>query len=293
MKLETIISKFLKNKKVHVKTGTYRFYNCHLQLILSYFNSINIDNLEEIDIEVIEDFVLWQKEKNPKITNNTLQKRLLCLKLISKYALEEKLITEDKIKDFQNFKKIKKRFNVLKVEEVKRLFKYANESLSLRNQLIIHYMFDTGIRLNEFIQLNVEDILKHDGYTLLTITKTDNDRIVPYSSKTKDLLKLYIGNRTTGPLLLNQYKGTRVTKSCLAKVFNDIKKELNFNKFHPHMLRHTFATFCLKSGADLKLIQEILGHSDIKMTETYLHYDIESLLENYNKFNPNNIFNSH
>ena len=156
--------------------------------------------------------------------------------------------------------------------------------LGLRNRLIMELLYATGIRVSELVNIKIKDIkIKENQINILG--KGNKERIVLFGEKAKEIIKIYlnaykedfIGNISNQYLLINK-KGKQLTTNKVELIVKDVlrKSALKLN-ISPHTLRHTFATHMLDSGADLKSVQELLGHENLKTTAIYTHISNERL----------------
>ena len=159
----------------------------------------------------------------------------------------------------------------------------------LRDRAILETLYSTGIRVSELISINLDDIDRHDR--LIRIRgKGRKERIVPIGTKSLKAIDEYLerSNRNveisaifTGP------SGKRLTVRTVQRILENYRKRLGLlQKASPHTLRHSFATHMLESGADLRSIQELLGHASLSSTQRYTHLNLDSLMETYDKSHP-------
>ncbi|HLT00408.1 MAG TPA: tyrosine-type recombinase/integrase [Acholeplasma sp.] len=188
-------------------------------------------------------------------------------------------------------------------EAIDYLFKSIDKEtpLGFRNYLILDLLYSCGLRASEIVNLEIGDIYLSSGQ-ILVHGKGSKDRYVPIHDTLKDTLKHYLsytrvtllakGDQTLSKRLLINYKGTPLTERGLRVILNDlIKKSGETFKIHPHMLRHAFATTILNHGADLRVVQELLGHANLKSTQIYTHVSSEVLKEKYKTTHPRMIKN--
>lgn len=172
--------------------------------------------------------------------------------------------------------------DVLTVEEIDAMIAAlpAGKAETLRNHAIIETLYGSGLRVSELIGLKVQQVWLDEGYMIIT-GKGDKQRVVPISSVSADLIREYIEARNSGPvkkegadiLFLNR-RGAPLTRVMVFYVIRDAAALAGINKkVSPHTLRHSFATHLLEGGANLRIIQELLGHESIATTEIYLHLD--------------------
>lgn len=186
--------------------------------------------------------------------------------------------------------------DVLTVAQVNQLLSMpnTNQKLGIRDRAILETLYATGLRVSELVNLKLGDL--HLPMNLLqTIGKGDKERIIPISDVAVDWLNRYLtttrvalldGKPNTEFVFLNAH-GRQLTRQAIWLM---IKKYVNQAgiKRHvtPHTLRHSFATHLLENGADLRIVQELLGHSDISTTQIYTHVSHQHLTEVYNKYHP-------
>ena len=158
---------------------------------------------------------------------------------------------------------------------------------------MIELMYSSGLRVSELINLKVTDIDLHDEIIKI-YGKGAKERIVPIGSSASQAINDYITNyrkflsknKNFNYLFLNS-RGDKMTRQAFFKIIKNLAKKQNINKnFSPHTLRHSFATHLLKHGADLRSIQELLGHSDVSSTQIYTHISNEKLKHNYQSSHP-------
>lgn len=268
MKLQEMQNSFFDYAKITFAEGTFKFYKSHLNYIICYFNNNEIYDSEQINLIVINNFILYEKSK--KVSNATINKRILVLKLIFKYFK-----VENEILTFRKLKEDKNTFSALTNEELNRLNNYLNSNfISIQNKLIIMLFIDTGIRLSEIVSIKVKNINFTNNTIYLDTTKSKKSRIVPFTESTSYLLKKYIDNVDTEKLF-------NLTTSGIGSLFCRIQKKLGFNKFHPHMLRHTLCSRLHNNGVSILIIQKIMGHSDVSTTQRYAHFDLDNILHAY------------
>ena len=169
-----------------------------------------------------------------------------------------------------------------------------NKKSSLRDYAIVIILYATGIRVSELINLSLINFIPEENI-LRIIGKGDKERIVPISNKDIELINRYIvkersilckKSSSNGCLFLNN-RGNKISRVSIWKIIKKycllagLKKDVS-----PHTLRHTFATHLLNGGADLRIVQELLGHSDISTTQIYTHLDKSSLINTYKKYHP-------
>ena len=185
-----------------------------------------------------------------------------------------------------NPKKEKKLPKYLNYEEMERLLNSidTSELEGIRDRLIIELLYSTGIRVSELVNIKIKDIkIKENQINILG--KGNKERIVLFGEKAKEMIKIYLnaykeffkGNILNEYLLINK-KGKQLSTNKIELIVKDVLKKsaLKLN-ISPHTLRHTFATHMLDSGADLKSVQELLGHENLKTTAIYTHVSNERL----------------
>ena len=183
---------------------------------------------------------------------------------------------------------------VLSEEEIDKLLNIPlNDAFSYRNKAIIELMYATGLRVSELVNLKVNDIDLNMAL-LKTLGKGSKERIIPLGDYALNYLKLYINEyrsllikkNLNDYLFLNNH-GNKLTRQGLFKMLDKLANEQGIKtEISPHTLRHSFATHLLNGGADLRSIQELLGHSDISTTQIYMHVSNQKLNEDYHKFHP-------
>ncbi len=181
-------------------------------------------------------------------------------------------------------------------EEIEKLLNFkCKTKYDYRNKAMIELMYATGMRVSELCDLKVSDIDLHNSI-LRCITKGNKERIMPFGEIANIYLELYLNtyrdmflkSKNIEYLFINN-KGTKITRQGFYINLEEIKKVTGIKKeISPHMLRHSFATHLLEHGADLRSVQELLGHEDIKTTQIYTHLSNKYLKESYKNYFPRN-----
>lgn len=182
-------------------------------------------------------------------------------------------------------------------EEMDALFEACSgdEPLDIRNKALLEILYGTGIRVSECRDLKIDDI-DFEMSILLVTGKGNKQRYVPFGYYATEALKAYMSDvrptlmaksQQTHDYLFVNHRGEHITSEGIAYILNQLIKHSSLSSdIHPHMLRHTFATHLLNNGADMRTVQELLGHQSLGSTQIYAHVTKEHLQQSYNKFHP-------
>ena len=253
---------------------------------LEYMEENNINTALKIKYNDIEDYLKYLDDNNYMITS--VIRKIVSIKLFHKY-LNEKYNVEDASIKITNPKFYRKLPNILTIEEVDNLLDIKLKSaFDYRNKAMLELMYSSGLRVSELVNLKLSNIDLENGF-VRCIGKGKKERIVPIGEVALDYLKEYINNYRslmlkgyyTENIFLNNH-GKNITRQGFFLIIKKIAEEKKIDKnITPHMLRHSFATHLLNNGADLRTIQEMLGHSNISTTQIYTNVSSDILKENY------------
>lgn len=269
---------------------TIQNYESDLELYISYFHNKNILNINKQDIR---EYLKYLDELNYK--TSSISRMLSSLRSFYNYLLRNQDVTTNPFKNIKNPKKEKKLPNFIKYEELEKILKtcHKDDPLGIRNQLIIELFYSTGIRISELINIKVQDI-DFSNNIIKVLGKGDKERIVYFGSYALKSINKYLNEsrdillkgKQSKYLFLN-HLGNHLTDRGVRDIMERVIKESTVkNKISPHTLRHTFATHMLNEGADLKTVQELLGHSSLSTTGIYTHVSNERLRNIYLKSHP-------
>jgi integrase/recombinase XerC len=231
-----------------------------------------------------------------KLSRKTVAKKISCLRSFYKFLLREKLVDENPFA-LVNIPKSEKRLPEFFYEdELILLFRSCETEtlLGIRNKALLEILYATGIRVSECCDIRLNDL---DFYlsTVLVRGKGNKERYIPFGSFAKDSLLHYINNsrnkllttKNSHDVLFVNHRGGPLTARGVRKILNGLIEKSALNgKIHPHMLRHTFATHLLNNGADLRSVQELLGHAFLSSTQIYTHVTKEHLRKTYMSHHP-------
>ena len=259
-------------------------YEKDLELFNKYLKENKIKNITSIDYNTIRKYLSHLHEK--KYESSSISRKISTLRSFFKYNLKEKNINNNPMTLISNPKKEKKLPKYLNYEEMEKLLNSidTSELEGIRDRLIIELLYSTGIRVSELVNIKIKDIkIKENQINILG--KGNKERIVLFGEKAKEMIKIYLnaykeyfkGNILNDYLLINK-KGKQLTTNKIELIVKDVLKKSSLKlNISPHTLRHTFATHMLDSGADLKSVQELLGHENLKTTAIYTHISNERL----------------
>ena len=267
-------------------SNTVESYIRDLKYFLTYIDK-EILNITKKDID---NYILHLL---PNYNESSINRIIASIKSFYKYLAIYKgfiNVSED-VECLQRKKKLPK---YLSIEEVDNLLDIElNTSFDHRNKAILELMYSTGLRATELINLELNNI---DTVNMIVHVygKGSKERIVPMSKIAVNYLDIYINNYRdslfvkgkpkTDALFLNNH-GTKMTRQGLYKIIGKIAKEKNINKeITPHVLRHSFATHMIECGADIRSVQELLGHENVVTTEIYTHLANNFIKDNYNEY---------
>ncbi|WP_010095999.1 site-specific tyrosine recombinase XerD [Ornithinibacillus scapharcae] len=228
-------------------------------------------------------------------SSSTIARTISSLRQFHHFLLREDLVNHDATLHIETPKKERKLPDVLSIDEVDKLLEIkADTPLSIRNKAMLELIYATGLRVSELVTLKTNDLHLTMGF-VRCFGKGAKERIVPLGDVAQKAVEDYLKyarqnllkkNKEEHVLFLNQH-GRPMTRQGFWKILKKLANEANITKdITPHTLRHSFATHLLENGADLRAVQEMLGHSDISTTQIYTHVTKTRLKDMYKSFHP-------
>lgn len=267
-------------------------YISDLKKFSIYLNdSFQINKTDDLSKEHIR---LYLKELGKTNTSASITRKLVSLRMFFNFLIKEKIIDVNIISNF-DLPKINKKLPVIlsttEMQEILETIK-INDHISCRNRCMLELMYATGLRVSELINLNVSSINLYMGY-IKVVGKGDKERIVPIGEIAKIILDIYLNQyrdkfiKKESSLLFFNNHGNKLSREEFYIILKQVINKTSINKkISPHTIRHSFATHLLENGADLRSIQELLGHSDISTTTIYTHISNQKIKNEYQQFHP-------
>lgn len=284
-------SNYLKDEK-KLSNNTLESYERDLRQHLSFLSAENLLDLSKINKTNILAYLLFL-QNNGKSTS-TISRSIASIRSFYQFMLINKKIDHDPTLHLESPKTDKKLPNILTLEEVDTLMNQpsTNTNKGVRDRAMLELLYATGIRVSELIGLDLGDIDLNLEY--IKCKNSSKERIIPIGSVALEMTKEYIftvrknfiKDGQDSALFLNHY-GKKLTRQGFWKIIKFYTKKAQINKtITPHTLRHSFATHLIQNGADLKSVQEMLGHSDISTTQVYTFLTKNRIKDVYKKTHP-------
>ena len=220
---------------------------------------------------------------------SSIKRRISALKGFHRFLVQEGYTSKNPASSLPLPKQPEKLPDVLSIDEINTLLSESVEPsfAGLRNKAILEVLYGCGLRVSELVGLDVGDVVFEEGYVRVC-GKGNKERIAPISGAAERALRDYLEKarpfvkqqKPTSAVFLNAH-GRRLSRQSVHKIVARAGMCIGIKNLHPHTLRHSFATHLLEGGADLRVIQELLGHSDISTTQIYTHVDRSHIKEEY------------
>lgn len=276
-----------------VSVNTLKAYERDLTSYLQFLESKNISNINSLKRLDIVDYLAHLREV--KYSPASISRKLAAVKSFHKFMIKEGLASKLPTSELRHPKLAKKLPIVLTVEEVNKILEQpkGREPLTLRDKAILELMYASGMRVSELVGLDIDDVDKESG-TVRCFGKGSKERYVPIGSFAMEALNDYL--ESSRPKLMKKLRptalflnarGKRLTRQWCWKIFKHYVEQAGISKkVYPHSLRHSFATHLLAAGADLRAIQEMLGHAFISTTQVYTKLTRHDIKEIYLETHP-------
>jgi integrase/recombinase XerD len=269
-------------------------YEQDLQRLQSYMDAHSIDIVHATS----EDLKAFLYDASKSISSVRTQARLIAgIHSFYRFLIYHNYIEQDPSELLESPKKERHLPEVLTLDEIDSMIAQLDMSKpeSHRNRAIIEMLYGSGLRVSELVNLRLSDIYRQEGFMRIT-GKGNKQRLVPISPVADQWLEYWLEDRSkldikpeySDIVFLNRY-GRQLTRAMIFTIIKTLAKQADIHKtISPHTLRHSFATHLLQNGADLRIIQDLLGHEDITTTEIYTHLEIQDLREAILKYHPEN-----
>ena len=293
----TYYQQYLKNS-LSSSEHTFAAYSRDIKKFLDFLEAESIENLEDVDRYVINTYITklrTSKVNNKVISNETVSRNISALRSFYYFLVEFYDFKDNPFLLVKGFKKSKKLPEFLFYNEIENLFNQIETTtpIGLRNRAMFELMYACGLRVSEVAELKLSQ-LDLENRVLIVLGKGHKERMIPFHPLAKRQLSKYI-NESRSLLLKendNDYvflnkNGGRLTSRGIQFILEQLVLKSNMNiHIHPHMFRHSFATHLLDNGADLRVVQELLGHANLTTTQIYTHVTSDRLRSAYLNAHP-------
>jgi len=272
---------------------TVREYESDLLYFFDFLEAEGISSLH--DVEYIHARLFVTKLYDESLSRTSISRKISAIRSFFKFGNREFGLKEDAFRSLYHPKKEERLPHFFYEEELQELFQatQGDDSMALRNRAILELLYATGIRVSELTSIEQKDLDMRLGIVRV-MGKGRKERYVPFGQFAQDALEHYMGEAR--PRLLKQsdhnfvftnMRGQPLTPRGVRYILTDLVKKASLHtKIYPHMLRHTFATHLLNNGADMRTVQELLGHSHLSSTQVYTHVTKEHLRNTYMNAHP-------
>jgi tyrosine recombinase XerC len=284
--MQNTLSKFLKHLEIEKNYSDHTLLNYRLDLE-EFFHFLGHDRIAEVDYPLLRRYLaeLRVKELRPR----SVARKLSSLRSFFRYLQREGLVKKNPASLLMTPKLDKTLPHFLTEDEALKLVEVPmdNKIASLRDRAIFETLYSSGIRVSELVGLDTTDV-DLIGNIIKVYGKGRKERMVPIGDKAVEAIRAYCeGRKSKSDVVFLNPSGKRLTARSVRNIINKhIKKTAIQQKVHPHMLRHSFATHLLNRGADLRSVQELLGHVNLSTTQIYTHLTTEKLKNIYDKAHP-------
>ncbi len=293
--MKTLLEEFLNYLSVEkgLSKNTISSYRMDLEHFIAQLGSNGITDIDKIRRQDITNYLLFLKDKG--MASNSISRALVAIKMFYRFLVQERLAKDDIAGVLDAPKLIRPLPNVLGMAEVDKLLTAPDikDWQGIRDKAALELMYATGMRVSELVELATEGLNLDVGF-IKCKGKGDKERIVPIGKSAKEALSRYI--EKVRPKLLKSKQdthlflsrlGRKISRQSFWKMIKSNAKRARIKKgITPHTLRHSFATHLLERGADLRVVQEMLGHVDISTTQIYTHINKERLKSIHRQFHP-------
>jgi integrase/recombinase XerD len=292
--MEALVQKFINflEKDKRLSLNTLQSYRRDIEQYMSYLRDINLNNITSTNKTTIIAYLLHLQKKGR--ATSTISRNLASIRSFYQYITKNKIIEKDPTIELESPKVEKKLPQILSTQEVELLLDQpkCTDLKGFRDKAMLELLYATGIRVTELISLDVDDVNMEIGF--ITCSKGSRERMIPIGSIAINALQEYMSKARGFLIQSNDEKalfvninGGRLTRQGFWKIIKQYKNQAKINKdITPHTLRHSFAAHLLENGADLRSIQEMLGHSDISSTQIYAQIAKNKIKEIYKKTHP-------
>lgn len=290
MYLDDFLDSLIIEKKL--SDNTKKSYENDLKKYIEFLKKRNITKIEKIEEVDIEKYIEYLNKE--KMSPKTIAHNITCIKEYHKYLIKAGLLKKDSSENILSPKQRKTLPKVLSIEEIDKLLNIQLiRPFDYRNKAMLELMYASGLRVSELVNLEINDININNG-TVRCIGKGNKERIIPLGDVALKYIELYINEYRSSmlkgyycdKLFLNNH-GKVMTRQGFFKIIKKLAKDKDIKtNFSPHTLRHSFATHLLEYGADLRSIQELLGHQDISTTQVYTHISNNKIRNEYDEYHP-------
>ena len=293
--MKEFIQEFINYLSVErgLANNTLLAYRRDLMKYVGYLDAQGVKSPAQVKKDQVTAYMYDQKQKG--LSANSISRFLAAIKMFHRYLLRERLATDDPTNLVETPKLWKRVPEVLSSLEIEAMIKSSSGRnwQAIRDHAMLELLYASGMRVSELVDLKLESVNTEVGY-VRCIGKGSKERIIPIGKKAQAAVKKYCevsrgkiakSNPTTS-LFLSRL-GKKISRQSIWKIIKFYAKKAKIKKvIKPHTIRHSFATHLLEHGADLRSVQEMLGHSDISTTQIYTHVDKERLRSIHKQFHP-------
>jgi len=293
--MKEFIEEFLNYLSVErgLSANTIVAYRRDLKKYTGFLSRRSITDADSVTRETITDYM--QKQKTGGLSASSISRSLAAIKMFHRFLTRERLAKEDPTNLLETPKLWKRVPEVLSSTEIEKMIKatQGRRWQEVRDNAILELLYASGMRVSELVDLKVDNVNMDVGY-VRCIGKGRKERIIPIGKKAQTAVKRYSDTvraklakkHITTALFLSRL-GKKISRQSVWKIIKRYAQRANIKKtIKPHTIRHSFATHLLEHGADLRSVQEMLGHSDISTTQIYTHVDKERLKTVHRQFHP-------
>lgn len=272
-------------------------YYRDISRFIEYLKDNGIEDFNSVDKNIVFDYIQLLRSgeiTRGKISNSSYARNLSSLRSFYKYLCIKHIADQNPFKLFKNIKTEKHLPDVLTFDQIEKILDSfdLDDPIEIRNRCIIETIYACGLRISECCDLLIDNV-DQKSLTLRVIGKGNKERIVPFYPRLSELIDLYISKyrneyaKDGFEYLFVSTRHSKISPRSVQYLLDETKVKVNLPiDLHPHMLRHSFATHLLDNGADLRTVQELLGHANLSTTQLYTHLTFDRLKDTVDKAHP-------